>query len=236
MSKKTPIIIAHRGASVDYYQNTMKSFGEAIKQKADMIELDTHLTKDGYFIVHHDASIKTEGLEYIISQTNLETIQSLSLPSNDKIPLLSEVLENYLEKIMFNIEIKCQVTQKEFDTLLTEIGADTKRIVVSSFLSDVMYSLKETQQEYRLAFLYIFPAFLGKRMARKEHIAAINPYFRLLSKATVRYYHKLGKKVFPWTINEEKDIQKLVRKEVDGIITDRPANTRKIIADYIKMQ
>ena len=39
-----PLIIAHRGASFDTYENSLEAFQLAIDQKADMIELDAHLT------------------------------------------------------------------------------------------------------------------------------------------------------------------------------------------------
>ena len=235
MSKdKFPLIIAHRGAAEVSYENTMAAFEQAIIQKADMIELDTHLTSDGYFIVHHDKIIKSNNLEYIIAETKLETIESILLPSGDKIPLLEEVLKSLLSSIKFNVEIKCSLTQKQFDDLLTSVGEDTSRIIVSSFLTDVIYELRNTKHNYSLAFLFLFPPLKGKKMAKKDFVSAINPYYRLLSSKHVEFYHYLGKKVFPWTVNNEKDIENLVEKGVDGIITDYPERTRKIVAEYIK--
>lgn len=230
----SPIVIAHRGASQDAYQNTIKAFELAVQQKADMIELDTHLTSDGTFIVHHDPIIKFEGFEYVIAETKLEAIQNMKLPSKDDIPLLEDVLVNFLPKIQFNVEIKCSVTKKQFDDFLNNIGVDTNRIVVSSFLSDVMFGLSDTALDYALAYLFLFPPKKGKTMAKEPFISAINPYYRLLSSSHVDYYHNLGKKVYPWTVNRQKDIQKLVKKKVDGIITDCPKKTREMINLFLK--
>lgn len=230
----SPIVIAHRGASQDAYQNTIKAFELAVQQKADMIELDTHLTSDGIFVVHHDPIIKFEEFEYVIAETKLEAIQNMKLPSRDDIPLLEDVLVNFLPKIKFNVEIKCSVTKKQFDDFLTNIGADTNRIVVSSFLSDVMFGLSDTTLDYALAYLFLFPPKKGKKMAKQPFISAINPYYRLLSSTHVDYYHSLGKKVYPWTVNRQKDIQKLVKKKVDGIITDYPKKTRDMINLFMK--
>ncbi|MCG3223872.1 MAG: glycerophosphodiester phosphodiesterase, partial [Candidatus Heimdallarchaeota archaeon] len=71
-------------------------------------------------------------------------------------------------------------------------------------------------------------------MAKEPFISAINPYYRLLSSSHVDYYHNLGKKVYPWTVNRQKDIQKLVKKKVDGIITDCPKKTREMINLFLK--
>ncbi|MBY8999799.1 MAG: glycerophosphodiester phosphodiesterase [Candidatus Heimdallarchaeota archaeon] len=229
-----PLIIAHRGASESAYENTMKAFDLAVKQKADMIELDTHLTSDGFFIVHHDPVIHINDTEYPIINTKLETIQELTLPSGDSIPLLEDVLKSFLPKIMFNIEIKCSVTKNQFDDFLVDMGGDTNRIVMSTFLSDVIFELQDSSLEYALAFLFVLPPRKGKMMAKKPFVTAINPYYRLLTTSHVNYYHNLGKKVYPWTVNSEKDIQKMVKKNVDGIITDRPKETREVIEKFLK--
>ncbi len=60
-----PLIIAHRGASDEAYENSFSAFNLAVEQGADMIELDTHLTKDGFFVVHHDPKIKYKNQSYI---------------------------------------------------------------------------------------------------------------------------------------------------------------------------
>ena len=47
-------IWAHRGASGYAPENTLESFELAIEQKADGIELDVQMTKDGELVVIRD--------------------------------------------------------------------------------------------------------------------------------------------------------------------------------------
>ncbi|MFW9852366.1 MAG: glycerophosphodiester phosphodiesterase [Candidatus Thorarchaeota archaeon] len=232
--KKTeqPLVIAHRGSSVDAYANSKEAFNLAIEQKADMIELDTHLTKDGFFIVYHDFIIKHQGSRYRISDTNLETIQTILLPNNEPIPLLEDVLKEMLSKIRFNVEIKCKVGGKEFDSLLSRIGGDNSRILISSFKRQVLYNLRNSNLGYSLAFLCIHSGRRTKSVVQHDFVDAINPYYKYLRKEHVKYYHENKKKVFTWTVNKEKDINDLIDKKVDGIITDNPKKTRQIIQDY----
>ena len=89
--------------------------------------------------------------------------------------------------------------------------------------------MKETKLEYNLAYLYIFPTFENKSVARNDFIAAMNPFARFTKKKAVKFYHSLGKKVYPWTVDDEKTIKRLVSINVDGIITNRPKETREII-------
>lgn len=45
---------AHRGASGYAPENTLEAFELAAKQKADGVELDVQLSKDGELVVIHD--------------------------------------------------------------------------------------------------------------------------------------------------------------------------------------
>ena len=151
-----PLIIAHRGSSIDAYANSHAAFKLAVKQKADMIELDTHLTSDGYFVVYHDSILRQQGETYVISKTKLETINELRLPNGEPLPLLEDVLRQLLPSINFNVEIKCSVTRKQFEDMLIEVGSDSTRIIISSFRFSVMRELRNSKLGYGLAFLYHF--------------------------------------------------------------------------------
>ena len=47
-------VIAHRGYSGRYPENTMLAFEKAVEAGCDAIEMDVQLTKDGEVVVIHD--------------------------------------------------------------------------------------------------------------------------------------------------------------------------------------
>ena len=53
-NQDTPLVIAHRGASAYYPENTMAAFRAAVELGAAMIELDILLSSDGVPVVFHD--------------------------------------------------------------------------------------------------------------------------------------------------------------------------------------
>jgi glycerophosphoryl diester phosphodiesterase len=55
--KKTPLMIAHRGASGERPESTLLAFRQAIAEGADFIEPDLEMTKDGYMVVRHENEI-----------------------------------------------------------------------------------------------------------------------------------------------------------------------------------
>lgn len=57
------LIFAHRGAAGTYPENTMISFEAAESFRADGIELDVQLTKDGKVVVIHDETVDGQQME-----------------------------------------------------------------------------------------------------------------------------------------------------------------------------
>jgi glycerophosphoryl diester phosphodiesterase len=51
---------------------------------------------------------------------------------------------------------------------------------------------------------------------------ALHPDFQLLTNEYVAKIQEKGIQVFPWTVNEIEDIQRIKSFHVDGIITDFP--------------
>ncbi|MGH7915493.1 MAG: glycerophosphodiester phosphodiesterase [Candidatus Binataceae bacterium] len=56
-SLPTPRVIAHRGASGEYPENTLAAFCAAAEAKAPYFELDVHMTRDGVVVVSHDPDL-----------------------------------------------------------------------------------------------------------------------------------------------------------------------------------
>jgi glycerophosphoryl diester phosphodiesterase len=113
---KRPLIIAHRGASGEFPENTIQAFWEAIKQNADIVELDVQLTLDDQVVVFHD-----KGVERIFEIRSDKAIRDYKLKelkkldagswfdksfSDIKIPTLEEVISGLPQNASLIIEIK----------------------------------------------------------------------------------------------------------------------------------
>ncbi len=79
-----PLLIAHRGDSDHFPENTIQAFQSAFDLGADGVEFDVHLTDGGELIVVH---------EYLYDRTKI-------------FPTLSEVLEQFSRPGRLEIEIK----------------------------------------------------------------------------------------------------------------------------------
>jgi len=55
-----------------------------------------------------------------------------------------------------------------------------------------------------------------------------SPYFEFVTEDVIRKCKSMGIKVIPWTVNELKDLQRMVDLGVDGIITDYPNRIKSL--------
>lgn len=106
---------AHRGASGYAPENTLEAFKKAEKMKADGVELDVQLTKDGELVVIHDETVdRVSGEKGFVKDYTLKELKRLNvskhMPSYDKktrIPTLDEVFDLLKNTEMtINIELK----------------------------------------------------------------------------------------------------------------------------------
>lgn len=58
---------------------------------------------------------------------------------------------------------------------------------------------------------------------------AVFPYFELVNKSFLGFCKVEGIEVYPWTVNEEQDIQKMIESDISGLITDYPDRALKLM-------
>jgi glycerophosphoryl diester phosphodiesterase len=120
---RTPLVIAHRGASGVAPENTCVAISTALALGADMVEIDIQLCKDDQLVVFHDAHLgrtircpqysARELRRTRISDLTLATIRGLDAGSwwgpafaAEPLPALTDVLTLCGSRIGLNIEVK----------------------------------------------------------------------------------------------------------------------------------
>lgn len=90
-------------------ENSMAAFRRAIENGFGA-ELDVHLMRDGRLAVIHDASLKrTAGADVLVEDLTAEELKTYRLEGTDeRIPLLEEVLELFQDRTPLIIELKAE--------------------------------------------------------------------------------------------------------------------------------
>lgn len=107
-------VIAHRGFSGKYPENTLAAFRAAVECGAHRVEFDVLLTRDQVPVVLHDAELdRTSTGQGPVRERSLEELRTLDAGSwfhpcfaGERIPTLDEALAWLGPRIAVNVEIK----------------------------------------------------------------------------------------------------------------------------------
>jgi glycerophosphoryl diester phosphodiesterase len=81
-------VIAHRGASGERPENTFAAYELAIEQRADMIEVDLHLSRDGAIVLAHDFALDSLGGTGPFAEATLADVRRLDAGGGARVPEL----------------------------------------------------------------------------------------------------------------------------------------------------
>lgn len=251
------VVIAHRGASAYAPEHSYASYDLShFDMKADYIELDIQMTLDGEIIVMHDETIDRTGLTPgIIKEMTLNDIKDIRIGQwfNEKfpelardyyadqtVPTLKEVFARY-GKANYYIETKSPDIypgmEEKLTMILDEFGLLTEerlanyQTVIQSFSLESLIKMKQLKSNIPLLLL------CKKGMLRdmtdedltqiSSFVYAVGPNYKDLDQTLIERMHHLGFLVFPYTLNHEEDMERLINEGIDGAFTNYPDLLRK---------
>ncbi|WP_035668506.1 glycerophosphodiester phosphodiesterase family protein [Flavobacterium sp. 83] len=219
--------IAHRGAKGSEPENTLISFQKALDMQVDGIELDVQLSADGELIVIHDETIdRTTNGNGFVKALSLSELKVFRINGTHKIPTLKEVFDLVNQDCFINIELKNYDTTEKVVSLIEKYvakkGWKYDRFLVSSFDWNALQQVAFLNDKIHIGVLTETNLDLALAFAKFIQAKSIHPHFHLLTKENTAKMQEKGLQVFPWTINEIEDIQKIKTFNVNGIITDFP--------------
>ncbi len=222
-----PKVFGHRGAKGHVAENTLPSIAKAIDLGVDGIEIDVFKCASGELVVFHDQTLdKLTNASGYIEQLDLDSIQKIEVLGGHTIPTLNEVLDLIDARVILNIELKGTQTALLTNELLQVYFENGKwqpnQILISSFNWKELELFYEINQEVPLAVLTEDDPLDALSTALSIKAQAINPDFKTLNASNVKKMKRAGFKIYTWTVNDPKDIQKMLALEVDAIISDFP--------------
>ena len=235
---KNTLIVAHRGISSLYPENTLIAFKEAMKLGVDMIELDVHQTRDGKLVVIHDDSLdRTTNGKGKVNQITLKEIKKHSAGKwfskkfeKEKIPLLGEVFEMVKnKKIKLLIEIKQVGVEKSLLNLIKRYKI-FDNVICGSFYLESIVRIRKLSPAIPTAFITdsLNLERMKKTLLREGiNIVAIN--FSNLSSSLLKSYHASGFVVDAWTIDDRGDMKKNLDMGLEMITTNYPQRLKKLL-------
>ena len=235
--KKT-ILLAHRGFSGAYPENSPLAFQMAVEQTdVDGFESDVHISKDGKLIVFHDATLErtSNGSGYIRDHTYGDLLEldigAWKSPefAGQHIWTLEQLLDFCREtKMLLNLELKNYevfyegLEQRVIDAVCARQMED--QVFVSSFNHISMQRFKELCPDIQTGLLYDKPFLDMDKYVERSNADNMHPRYMLLQyqPELMDLFHSRGMGVNTWTVNDEANIRDMLARGVDGIISNYP--------------
>jgi len=249
-SLPSPVIFAHRGASVHAPENTLSAFKLARDQGANAIELDVQLTADQSVVVFHDATVdRTTNATGKISDYTLSALQNLNAGHaygnayvNERIPTLSDVFSEMPDFPMINIELKnLSSLADNLPKLVAELIRKHQmedQVLISSFNPVALQNFNKIYPGISLGRLVHYPIVLEYfhlLSSRLKMFRSIHIPFTALNTSRINFFHSIGKLVFTYTLNHPGDMIKALKLGVDGFFTDDPGLAKRTIIQNVSL-
>lgn len=256
-------VVAHRGDSMFYPENSLPAFKSAIDLGVDIIETDVHISKDGVIFIWHDEDFyqidgsRRHVTDYFWDEIKALDIGYLFVDKNGARPFKGKghgitKFQNALREFpetRFNVDLKDKKRDlvDGFYKILKEEDA-INRVVVASFSSSNLKQIRKLdtriitsygkEEVLRIVILNKLRLtwiirLLYKHIPPVIQVPVASGKIKVVTRSFIKSLHKLGIKIQVWTINEKEDMRRLYIKGVDGVMTDDPRTLKSVRAEVV---
>lgn len=241
-----PVIIAHRGGSLEAPENTLEALRHGVEVGADWVEYDVRLTEDDEVVVFHDETLgRTTDGRGLLAETTLAELQRLHAgrptPSEwakermaevgvsptdfgdrfatARVPTLTNALA--VQGARFMIELKkCErgpkLVEKTIETIYAANAAD--RVAFGSFDPELLWLAYNRDPSFPLIGILYEPEMIDVMLQLPVTVLAVRYD---LAQQTLDVVPP-GVAVWVWTVYSVETAENLTMLGVHGLITDVP--------------
>jgi len=246
--------IAHRGASAYAPEHTIAAYQLGQQMNGDYIEIDLQMTKDGHLVAMHDETVnRTTNGTGLVKEHTLEEIKQLNAGSlfnekypnlakkdfeDAKVPTLEEIIETFGNGANYYIETKSPDEYAGMEEKLLEIIKHyeiSDNVIIQSFSEESLQKIHSL--DVTLPLVQLLPYKKAVQLTEleikkyKTYCIGLGMNYKYIDSAYVKRIKKHGLEVHPFTVDNEKDMKKLLLWGVDGMFTNDPDRLHSILLD-----
>ncbi|WP_240617474.1 glycerophosphodiester phosphodiesterase [Nocardioides speluncae] len=231
------LAFAHRGGAfhpeIEGMENTLAAFRHAVELGYEYLETDVHVTRDGVLLAFHDDVLdRVTDRKGPVADLTYGEVQSALIGGREAVPTLAALFDEF-PKARFNIDLKSAGSVPALARFIEARNAHD-RVLVASFSATRLREFRRLTQR-RVAtsahpleiavFVLVPSARLARRLTRGRVAALQIPHrargLTVASARLVRRANEAGAHVHVWTIDDPDEMQVLLDRGVDGLMTDR---------------
>lgn len=240
------LAFAHRGGAehpdLVGRENTLTAFRHAVDLGYRYLETDVHTTRDGVLVACHDADLaRVAGHDAQVADLTWDDVRAIPV-GGEPVPRFAD-LWDALPAARFNVDLKSEGAVCALAAFVHARRAErpADRLLVASFSRRRLRAFRRLVADLPdgpvptsahplegAAYLLLPSGRLARRLAgaplalQVPHRQRVGPVtITVASAGLVRRAHAAGVQVHVWTIDDADEIATLLRRGVDGVMTDR---------------
>lgn len=222
------LVLAHRGFSDGGVENTISGLEAAAAAGADLVEMDVMQTRDGEFVAMHDATLsRLADNETAVKDLTLEELTAITVHDRfgheDLIPSFAEYVTRAKElgmPLLVEIKLGGADTPDHVERLVHELeeldALDAN--IYHSLDAPSVEELKRLRPDLTVGYTMAFAAVDVPDTSADFIVVEEWSATEKMQQAAMA----AGYGFMSWTVNDEVGMRELLRRGVDGIITDHP--------------
>ena len=225
-------VIAHRGWSGKFPENTLIAFKKAIELGVPAVELDVQATLDGKIVVIHDTTVeRTTNGTGAVKDLTFAQIRQLNAGNGERVPTLEEILDLCVDRVAIQIEVKSEGIEHHL-ALLWERYGGRPDIYFTAFNSNSLIKFKKTHPNIPVALLdqtkFIRPGFqedfASKLIKQAKNVGAfaIHLKFITITPSISKLIHDAGLLLKAWSVPRSITPTQIRASKIDGFTTNWP--------------
>ncbi|MBO4633186.1 MAG: hypothetical protein J5858_14810 [Lentisphaeria bacterium] len=232
------VLTAHRGASFDDAENTLKAFERAVKSGAHFIEFDLRMSADGVPVVLHDTTIdRTSNGTGTPEEYTLKDLKRFNfsywhhgerhaepLYEQLEIPTFEEVLQSFRERACMNIQVYADPAgMKEICRLYLDYGmADRGYLTIAS--DEVAEAVRKYSREIEIC---LTPGWNERSSPENLRKCAdfgcrfVQPVREMVTPETFELCRQLGLRANVFFSDDPEEAEGLRKMGAGGVMTNK---------------
>lgn len=232
-----PLAVAHRGNPVDHRENTLPGVVDAVRARADMVEIDVKVTADGAVVLLHDLTLdRLWGHPEVVGRLSYAELLRLT-PPPVAVPLLREALA-LLSGTPTAMLVDMDSAEWAAPSLEAVRGAVADGLVEADQVvwcgrDDSLRVIRAEDPAARIVLSWDERDNSGRPPA--DHLVAelrpeaYNPHWPMVSERTLDWARERGLALSCWTVDDPQEMLRLLDLGVDRITTNHIRTLREVI-------
>jgi glycerophosphoryl diester phosphodiesterase len=226
-------IIAHRGASGLYPENTRSAILAALEFGVDGIEVDLQSTLDNFAVIHDTWLDRTTNGRGKVNQLTMAQVQQFDAGDGQMVPCVEDIFTWVNNQALINLELKHTFAlDKLVDLIEKQISSGVlsrENLLISSYDHHQLLWLKQ-----HLPWVKIGALTSSIPLGYCEFAERLSAYSLHIDKNFINHEYiadakQRNLKVFVYTVDKQEDIAEMYALGVDGIFSNFPSQAQSYL-------